>query len=50
MPKKGDLGQFADLRGVAWQEKEGVVFTRERGVDSPMYTMKQEGWLRTLSF
>ena len=50
LPKKEDLGQFADLRVVAWQEKEGVVFLGRRGVDTPMYTMKQEEWLRTYFF
>ena len=36
LPKKGGLGQFADLRG-AWQERGGGVF--ERGIDAPMHTM-----------
>ena len=34
MPKKGGLGQFADLRG-AWQERGGGVF---EGVDMQMHT------------
>ena len=28
LPKKGGFGQFADLRGGAWQEREGGVFLR----------------------
>ena len=35
--KGGGLGQFADLRGGAWQEPGGGVF--EGGVDTPMHTM-----------
>ena len=27
LPKKGELGQFADLRG-AWQERGGSIFER----------------------
>ena len=38
MPKKGGLGQFADLRG-AWQERGGVFQWGEGGVDTPMHTM-----------
>ena len=38
-PKKGGLGQFADLRGGGGGKKErGMVFLRE-GVDTPMHTM-----------
>ena len=40
MPKKGGLGQFADLRG-AWQEK-GVGVLR-RGIDTLMHTMGISG-------
>ena len=36
LPKKGGLGQFADLGG-AWQERGGGGF--EGGVDTPMHTM-----------
>ena len=36
MPKKGGLGQFADLGGRGLDKKEGV------GVDSPMHTMSEE--------
>ena len=28
LPKRGGLGQFADLRRGAWQEKGGGVFLR----------------------
>ena len=35
LPKKGGLGQFADLRA-AWQERGGGVL---EGVDTPMRTM-----------
>ena len=39
MPKKGGLGQFADLRG-AWQERGGGVFEwGGGGVDTPMQTI-----------
>ena len=38
LSKKWGLGEFADLRGGAWQERGGGVF--ERGeVDTPMHTM-----------
>ena len=39
MPKKGGLGQFADLggEGGAWQERGASVL--EGGVDIPMHTM-----------
>ena len=40
LPKKGGLGQFADLRG-AWQEK-GVGVLR-RGIDTLMHTMGISG-------
>ena len=44
MPKKGRLGQFANLRGGeggegGWQEREGGVFEEGGGVDTPMHTM-----------
>ena len=39
MPKKGWLGQFADLKGRrGLSKKQGVVFLRE-GVDIPMHTI-----------
>ena len=39
LPKKGEeVGQFADLRR-GFGEKEGVLFLREEGVDTPMLTM-----------
>ena len=34
----GEVGQFADLRG-GFGEKEGVLFLRGQGVDTPMLTM-----------
>ena len=37
LPKKGELGQFADLRGGGLCKKEGVAFLR--GVDTPVHTM-----------
>ena len=38
---KGGLGQFSDLvgRGGGLGKKEGVVFLRGRGVNTPIYTM-----------
>ena len=41
LPKKGGggLGQFVDLRGGGLGKKEGVVFLRGGGVDTPMPTM-----------
>ena len=33
-----EVGQFADLRG-GFGEKEGVLFLRGQGVDTPMLTM-----------
>ena len=40
MPKKGRLGQFADLReGGTWQERGGRGGVFEGGVDTLMYTM-----------
>ena len=33
------LGQFIELMGVGLSKKEGVVFLRGRGVDTPMHTM-----------
>ena len=38
LPKKRVLGQFANLRRGAWQEREGVVFLR--GVDKAMHIMR----------
>ena len=38
MPKKGVLGQFADLKG-GLGKKQGVVLLRGVGVDTPMHTM-----------
>ena len=39
LPKKGEeVEQFADLRE-GFGEKEGVLFLREGGVDTPMLTM-----------
>ena len=32
LPKKGGLGQFADLRGGGLGKKEGVVFLRGEGL------------------
>ena len=43
LPKKGGLGQFADLRGGAWQERGDVAFERGEMVDTPMHTMGDEG-------
>ena len=37
-PKKGGLGQFADLREV-FARKRGVLFLRGMGVDTPVHTM-----------
>ena len=28
LPKKGELGQFADFRRLAWQERVGGIFER----------------------
>ena len=36
LPKKGGFGQFANLRGGAWQEREAGVL---EGVDTLMHTM-----------
>ena len=36
LPKKGGLGQFADLGGGLGKNKGGSVF--ERGVDTPIHT------------
>ena len=35
--KRGGLGQFADLRGGTWQEREGWCFWG--GGDTPVHTM-----------
>ena len=40
LPKKRGLGQFANLRGGAWQEIGVVVILR--GVDTPMHAMIME--------
>ena len=37
LPKNGNLGQFADLRGLGKKEESWVVFLR--GVDTQMHTM-----------
>ena len=38
LPRKGGgLGQFADIRGGAWQERGGGFF--QGSVDTPMHTM-----------
>ena len=41
LPKKGGLGEFADLRGELGK-KEGGVFLGRWGVDTPMHTMNVE--------
>ena len=38
MPKKGELGQFADLRGEVGKKRE-VFLTGVGGGDTPMHTM-----------
>ena len=46
LPKKGRLGQFADLRGGGGgglARKRGMLFLR--GVDTPMPTMNTGEWL-----
>ena len=37
--KRGELGKFEDLRGCLARKREGVVFLRGEGVDTPMHTM-----------
>ena len=40
LTEQGGLGQFADLRWGGLGEKEGVVFWRGGGVDTPMRIMR----------
>ena len=41
MPKKGELGQFADLREGRLGKKEGGGFFEGEGVDTPMHTVNK---------
>ena len=49
LPKKGGrLGQFADLKGRAWQERGGGCFWA--GVDTPIHTMNIESENEKMGF
>ena len=41
MPKKGGLGELADLRG-AWQDRERGRSVFEGGVDTPMHAVMEQ--------
>ena len=39
MPKKGELGRFADLRGALVKKKGWCLIPQKEGIDTPLRSM-----------